>query len=67
LTELGDISRQIRQRSRPAFLTNEDDEEHRPTPGSSERVAELDQMAREQATRRRKVDPDEVDEDDGEG
>ena len=30
-------------------------------------MAELDRMAREQATSGRKVDPDEVDEDDGGG
>ena len=67
LTELDDISRQIRHRSPPAFLNNEDDEDHRSNPRSSERMAELDRMARQQATQRRKVDPDEVDEDDGEG
>jgi hypothetical protein len=48
-------------------LKDEDDEEHRSNPRSSERMAELDRMARQQATRRRKADPDDVDEDDGEG
>ena len=67
LPELDDISRQIRQRSRPAYLSEDDDEEHRPNPRSSERMAELDQMARQQASRRRKVDPADVDKDDGEG
>ncbi|MBT4074661.1 MAG: mechanosensitive ion channel family protein, partial [Chloroflexi bacterium] len=70
LTELDDISRQIRQRSRPAFLNDEVDsegDEHRPNPRSAERMAELDRLAREQSSRRRKVDPDEVDKDDGEG
>ncbi|MDP6823989.1 MAG: mechanosensitive ion channel family protein [Dehalococcoidia bacterium] len=70
LTELDDISRQIRQRSRPAFLNTEEDEdgeEHRPNPRSAERMAELDRMALEQSSERRKVDPDGVDKDDGDG
>lgn len=67
LTELDDISRQIRQRSRPAYLNDEEDGEHRANPRSAERLAELDRMALEQSSERKKVDPDEVDEDHGEG
>jgi hypothetical protein len=68
LSELDDISRQIRQRSRPAYLNNDDDdEEHRTNPRSSERMAELDRLALEHSSERRKVDPDDVAKDDGEG
>ena len=73
LTDLDDISRQIRLRSRPAFLDEDDDEQYRPNPQSLERMnelnrmAELDRMALEHSRERRKVDPDDVDKDDGEG
>ena len=68
LTELDDISRQIRMRSRPAFLNDDDDDEHRSNPRSMERLAELDRMALEHSRERKKMDPDEVDdEDDSEG
>ncbi|MFP6679175.1 MAG: mechanosensitive ion channel family protein [Dehalococcoidia bacterium] len=61
MSELDDISRQIRRTSRPAFINDEVDsegQEHRPNPRSSERMAELDRLAMQQSSERRKVDPD---------